>query len=205
MEIYKITLNISSLAAMRDMDDVNQLHRSLFRLFSKSEDRMKSDELLWRVEPTPNKDGNPIILVQSSNPPNLERFTEKDWAVSIEGPVRMQGLLGAIRAGDRLRFRLRGNPTKKIRGKNFALTSQAEKIEWLQKKAQVHGFDLETLQISQSGLIRGYKRDSEMFFNSTLFDGTLTVRDAAEFEKTILGGIGRGKAFGFGLLSITRA
>lgn len=205
MDIYKITLNASSIAAMRDMDDVNQLHRSLFRLFSKSDERMKSEGMLWRVEPTPNKDGNPVILVQSANPPNWERFTEKDWAKSIEGPIGMRDLLGGLQVGDRMRFRLHGNPTRKSLGKNVALTSQADKVQWLKRKAQAHGFDIETMQISQSGLIFGRKQDAKMTFNSALFEGTLTVRDAVEFEKALIGGIGRAKAFGFGMLSIARA
>jgi CRISPR system Cascade subunit CasE len=37
------------------------------------------------------------------------------------------------------------------------------------------------------------------------FDGLLRVSDAAAFERTLRQGIGRGKGFGFGLLSIARA
>jgi len=38
-----------------------------------------------------------------------------------------------------------------------------------------------------------------------LFDGRLVVTDADRFRETLTAGIGSGKAYGFGLLSIARA
>ena len=38
-----------------------------------------------------------------------------------------------------------------------------------------------------------------------MFDGRLVVTDAALFRQTLVQGIGSGKAFGFGLLSVARS
>ena len=44
-----------------------------------------------------------------------------------------------------------------------------------------------------------------MTFGSVLFDGELEVNDANAFRAALRSGIGSGKAYGFGLLSIARA
>ncbi|MEN9935136.1 MAG: hypothetical protein RLZZ387_1715 [Chloroflexota bacterium] len=49
---------------------------------------------------------------------------------------------------------------------------------------------------------RGWQGDRALHFGVALFDGLLTVTDAAAFVKTLETGIGSGKAFGFGLLSV---
>jgi CRISPR system Cascade subunit CasE len=43
-----------------------------------------------------------------------------------------------------------------------------------------------------------------MMIDSFLFEGELTVIDEIEFRRTLVAGIGSGKAFGFGLLSVAR-
>jgi CRISPR system Cascade subunit CasE len=42
-------------------------------------------------------------------------------------------------------------------------------------------------------------------FGSVLFEGVLEITDAERFQKTLEAGIGSGKAYGFGLLSIAPA
>jgi CRISPR system Cascade subunit CasE len=44
-----------------------------------------------------------------------------------------------------------------------------------------------------------------MSFGNVLFDGRLQVTDAEVFRRTLTQGIGSGKAFGFGLLSVAPA
>lgn len=44
----------------------------------------------------------------------------------------------------------------------------------------------------------------KLTFGSVLFEGVLEITDAERFQKTLQAGIGSGKAYGFGLLSIAR-
>jgi len=44
-----------------------------------------------------------------------------------------------------------------------------------------------------------------MTFGSVLFEGRLTIDDVEKFRETLAIGIGSGKAYGFGLLSIAPA
>ena len=54
------------------------------------------------------------------------------------------------------------------------------------------------------GKIRGVKeKDSALI--AVRFEGVLTVTDPARFRETVFTGIGSGKGFGFGLLSVAAA
>ncbi len=86
--------------------------------------------------------------------------------------------------------------------------------EWFGAKGDQGGFQVETFHVLKIGWdagnrpnsrATGHKSDSashRMKFRSALFEGTLTVTDAAKFQETMVRGIGHGKAFGFGLLSV---
>lgn len=135
----------------------------------------------------------------------------------------------AIQRGQTLAFRLRANPTKRLsagkgnKGKRVGLYDEAEQHKWLADKGQKCGF-----QILRAELIQGDKvqwkelreieqRRREEHTNTAeplppktgllevRFDGILQVTDPAAFLTAIQSGIGSGKAFGFGLLSVAPA
>lgn len=115
----------------------------------------------------------------------------------------------------------------KMKGKRVELRREDEQIDWLlgrrKEKGFVvrRGFDLVTKQdrdlngnvrlvqsvrVCPEGKQKGRKRTLErgrfMTHSSVLFDGLLQVTDTKAFMDTIVHGIGPGKAFGFGLLSV---
>ncbi|MDD5219466.1 MAG: type I-E CRISPR-associated protein Cas6/Cse3/CasE [Candidatus Bipolaricaulis sp.] len=130
-----------------------------------------------------------------------------------------------------LAFRLRANPTKRIgsdaehggllAGKRVGLLREEKQIAWLARKGATAGFELLRAECPhpQEGVQRvpsvtarvegrqeGRKREGHQLHTMThlavLFDGLLRVTNAADFRQTLIRGIGSGKAFGFGLLSI---
>lgn len=133
-----------------------------------------------------------------------------------------------IVAGARFIFRLRANATKclsdrtpgredRLAGKRVALLREAEQLEWLARKGEQHGFrllatelnpDLAAVQVSAQATERGRRPGQagggpmSLCFGAVLFNGRLEVTDAERFRAALRDGIGRGKAFGFGLLSI---
>jgi CRISPR system Cascade subunit CasE len=86
--------------------------------------------------------------------------------------------------------------------------------EWFSKKGIDNGFNVQTVRTLQVGWGAGIdpdrkdadhksgSGDGRMKFRSALLEGTLTVGDANSFRDAIINGIGSGKAFGFGLLSV---
>lgn len=129
-----------------------------------------------------------------------------------------------LRANPTKRIAKHDDPMK---GKRVELTRENEQIDWLIRKGQERekgvpgGFELLMKEVSDArgeihgvprlnvcteGKRKGCKRDGPGGHVTThlavLFDGLLRVTDKDPFLETLVHGIGPGKAFGFGLLSV---
>lgn len=140
----------------------------------------------------------------------------------------------ALQDGMALVFRLRANPTRRIgksesdgsrwKGKRVELRNDAARLDWLVRKAVQGGFELlavrtqhrasavqpiSDVRSNEEAKVAGRRPalnsgGARLAFGSALFEGRLRVTDAALFRQTLEHGIGSGKAYGFGLLSIAR-
>lgn len=139
---------------------------------------------------------------------------------------------GSLGQGRELVFRLRANPTRKVdtrsgpegqrrNGRRVELRTEEQQMEWLRRKGADHGFRIIAVRVSadvpdvrataepkQVGYRASIDAGSEeagrrrLTFGAVVFDGRLRVEDAVRFRETLEQGIGSGKAYGFGLLSI---
>jgi CRISPR system Cascade subunit CasE len=155
-----------------------------------------------------------VILVQSSIKPDWD-YAFCNAVYLLAAPPEIRQYSPAFRKGQILRFRLAANPTKKImtksgsdgkknNGKRITVKND-ELFGWLERKADAAGFSVE----SNSANIRtGYiyvnnKNSGEKYhLRSALYEGNMIVTDPDRFQQTLACGIGPGKAFGFGLLSV---
>jgi CRISPR system Cascade subunit CasE len=98
-------------------------------------------------------------------------------------------------------------------GKRVELSREEDQVAWLQRRAQVAGFSIVTaraapdqnvhaLQLSSSGKVNGRKQGRNLTLGTVLFEGVLEVTNDARFRDALLHGVGPGKAFGCGLLSV---
>ncbi len=119
------------------------------------------------------------------------------------------------------------------RGKRVELRREAEQLAWLARKGEAAGFALVAAEVAR-GVSAADAHDSgrdardpvadvrtggtaakvarfhpgrkvDLAFGSVVFEGRLRVTDAEAFRRALAAGIGSGKAFGFGLLSVAPA
>jgi CRISPR system Cascade subunit CasE len=125
---------------------------------------------------------------------------------------------GKNSAADSDEFRSKFIEAKQRR--RLPIRGDEERINWLRRKGADSGFSLGTVRLAplvpdvttaEQGTIVARKytdqaADSKMklTLSSVVFEGTLEVTDAAAFKEAIVKGIGSGKAYGFGLLSVAR-
>jgi CRISPR system Cascade subunit CasE len=171
------------------------------------------------------------LLVQSNLEPDWTVLPE-DYCLETGGePNPVCKLVtqnyAAVQSGMTLRFRLRANPTRRVSsrceserdprfyGRRVELYREEDQIAWLGRKAEAHGFRLLAVKVNRDVLnlntipeskIKGRRSDTEkpVTFGSALFEGRLAVTDADRLREALAQGIGSGKAYGFGLLSIAR-
>ena len=204
MFLSKLTVNLRRPDACAAMRDINAVHVFVWHGFPNAPEGGLG-RILFRVEPSSGYH-EPVILVQSEIAPqwellgeNLSKFDVKpyDPAVSNE---------------EHYRFRLRANPTmckrmpgRENRGIRTPITAPAEQSAWLNRKGVDHGFTVTRMARAPWHMeVSERKVHQRTTHISVLFEGDLIVTDYDLLSRALHDGIGPGKAFGFGLLSLAR-
>ena len=171
---------------------------------------------LWRIEKFQNRY---YLLLLSPQAPDLFRAArqfgledgENAWQTKSYDP-----LLERIRNNSIWQFRLTANPTKSVKssqkgkcGTVHAHVTPEYQLKWLMDRCEAHGFAVESDEVcvTESKWLRFYKgreRKRPVSILSVTFEGILKVTDEERFCRTLKEGIGRGKAFGMGLLTVMR-
>ncbi len=220
MLLHRVHLDMRCREARRDLSDAYQLHATLCRSFCAPDEKCPQGELLWRLEPDTPPTGYPRVLVQSRGVPDWTRIGVPGWLARADPPIDLRDRLGldSLHGGQRFRFRLRANPCVTRNGKRLGLLRREDQEDWLARKGEQHGFSLpqsgsfdrpgsrrtrSDVQISQEQMLQGRQHTGNpITIYSVLFDGFLTVNEAARFKTALETGIGHGKVMGLGLLSV---
>jgi CRISPR system Cascade subunit CasE len=229
MILSRLVLNPRSRDVIRDLGDCQQLHRTILSAFPQAPGPARAQfGVLFRIDLP--RSGAPTLLVQSRQHPDWGRLPASYLAVTPEAKD-VSGSYQSIAAGDILRFRLRANPTRRIdtkskpdgtrrNGRRVELRTEEEKLQWLERKGLVHGFEVisvrsagsvPNVRVNDEGKLHGYRSKPSaplthpLTLASVLFEGVLRVADAEAFRHALAEGIGPGKAYGFGLLSVASA
>jgi CRISPR system Cascade subunit CasE len=230
--LSRLLLNPRSSDVRRDLADCYQLHRTVMKGFPDLPDAADVRArlgVLYRLD-TDRRSGAITLIVQSRAEPDWSRLP-RDYMLGAPQTKPIDSALASIADGVQLAFRLRANPTRRISknnpdekekrwlGRRVNLREEEDWLQWLGRKAGQGGFrlvavqardDVPAVQAHDEGKLKGQRmgpadRKRPLTFASVLFDGRLEVTDAERFRQTVCEGIGTGKAFGFGLLSVAPA
>jgi len=190
----------------------------------------RTPDVLYRVEALRQP---PRILVQApcaadwdecfSDLPVVNSSDQKQLCVSSDGASPLEGASLADRrltvwAGREYRFLLRANPTarrgperpregKSPQKTRVGLLREEEQRDWLERKGEAHGFKALVYEVRPLGSLTFTrpKDGKRLSFLGVEFEGRLQVTDPELFAAALEQGIGSGKGFGFGLLSLAPA
>ena len=173
---------------------------------------------LFRVDPKPA--GRAVILVVSAIDPNWD-YAFHNARHLLAAPADARQYRMDTKRGQRLRFRLQANPTRKVHSlspksrRELPLTKNGRRVPvpatdealvgWLEHRADRAGFRLEGKPEIQPGYVyvnKAGKAGQGHRLRSVLYEGILEVTDADAFAQALAAGIGPAKAYGFGLLSV---
>ncbi|GAA5014552.1 type I-E CRISPR-associated protein Cas6/Cse3/CasE [Kitasatospora paranensis] len=195
--------------ARRDAASAVGLHHRLMSLFP---DDVPSTEprrelgVLFRAEPGPS---GPQILLQSARQPDIGKLPA-GYGQALTRPLAP--LLDALRPGLPVRYRIAANAIRKPGrttremyqlGAIIPLSGRAAD-EWWTRQAETSGLTLTTLHATPLDAAHGARRDGQQQVKHarTLFEGTALITDPDRLRTRLTEGIGKGKAYGCGLLSL---
>jgi CRISPR system Cascade subunit CasE len=196
--------------ALADSHDLHRLVMSAFPQAAPGEDARQAFGVLYRIDPD-EKTGVPLLLLQSRVRPDWSMLAPLLLAPPAEEPKEVGAIYETLSRGSLLRFRLRANPTRripgkraddKLAGKRVNLRSDEERQVWLARKLSDIGCQLGSCTIRPGLTQRGRRNGQTVSHSAVVFDGVLRVEDADRLRAGIREGIGAGKAYGFGLLSL---
>jgi len=207
MYLTRLILNPRNRRVQKEIADPYQMHRSIMRAFP--DDLVTEKErALFRIDAPRGRP--PSLLVQSLGRPDWSWLAEdgaRGYLLATDEPnpwVKEFAL--EVKPGQVLAFRLRGNPTVKRGGKRLGLYREEEQVAWLGRKAEQGGFRVLSATTSAEKLVGGVvhreSRKDHLQLLSVQFDGLMQVIDADCLRRAVQKGIGSGKGFGFGMLSL---
>lgn len=224
MYLSRLLLNPRTRQVQREIGDPYQLHRTVLSAFPP--EMPDAERVLHRMD-IDQRTGQITLLVQSQTAPTWDHLAATDYLLpldpfgALENPA-VKRLSLNFRPEQKLRFRLRANPEKRLfkdmpefgfkKGQRIGLFKEEDQQAWLrQRGANDGGFSVVHAAIRSEGVQNGRtkehqaKKQQGFTHFAVCYDGILTVTDPDLFAQTLNKGIGRGKAFGFGLLSVAPA
>ncbi|MFZ5889560.1 MAG: type I-E CRISPR-associated protein Cas6/Cse3/CasE [Myxococcota bacterium] len=227
MYLTRVFLDPSSQAVQLDLGTPESLHKTVMRAFPNEDGPTARARggVLYRLER--EADGRIVLLIQSANRPTPNRWppgyaldlaSDPDLALVLVGgnpAVReVTGEFRNISEGRCFGFRLCANTTRKIatktgpdgkrqNGRRVPVRGDALRAQWLRRRAEGAGFavDEASLRITEVAP-NSHVGPKSITMAGTIFEGALVVRNAQLFRSALAFGIGPGKAYGFGLLSL---
>jgi len=227
--LSRIWLNPLRTGAQRLIRNPQAMHATVLGGLA----RQPVDErVLWRLELQPHR-GELLVLTETR--PSWEHVIEQaGWTVAEEPQamtVPYDGLLGRLVSGAEFAFRLRANPTSSRRHPDSLTPSQAARAQgrrgvvvphttaaaqtqWLLDHLPSWGFSAVELAdgnpaVGVTGRERlAFSRERgapRVILQTATYDGRLRVDDVELARTSLMQGVGRGRAYGCGLITLAPA
>ena len=173
----------------------DNLHKFVWGMFPDGLQKMPS--VIYRIKNKVHKNSLAIYVVSSIPTKRTEDFFSS-FQIKEFNPSFVDGIY--------LRFDLLANPVISMPRSNrrTAILDQEKQIEWIKKQGVNNGFSIKELAIGpyEKKMIKKGSKAFPVF--SVPFSGILRVEDSVKFKNAVENGIGREKAYGMGMLMVSK-
>lgn len=222
--LSRIYLNPHKRGGRKLLGNPEAMHAAVESAFPPNRDRSKG-RVLWRVD---NHRTEYVLYVVAPEKPELTHISEQAGWDSMTGDHADYGrFLDSLMKGQRWRFETVINPIKNIspgpgvRGKRVPIVGADAQVDWLAERSGKLGFKicefvspedpkfslgLDATVMKQELLDFKKKPESNrrVRIKAVRVAGHLEVTDAGLLRRTLASGIGRGRAYGCGLMTLAK-
>lgn len=220
MYLSRMELNPARRGAQKLLANPQAMHAAVLAAFPHGTESRP----LWRIDR--DRDGVKLYVL-SSGRPSFEHLQEQaGWSEQMTWESRdYAGLLARLQVGQQFAFRLTANPSHVVtdsegRKRRFAHVTIEQQTRWLVERADtlgvrflpatgteaedVKGADA-AVTVTERGTVRFPRGGQTVTLGTARFDGLLEVANVDALRRALLAGVGRGKAYGCGLLTLAPA
>ena len=192
---------------MRDLTHLGAYHNWVETSFPDEISQDIRSRKLWRIDKI---NDHLYLLVVSEGKPDLNALEKYGVPGSAETKC-YDSFLDSICRDHLYRFRVTLNPVRAVsqgegkRGRVMPEITAEQQLHFLESRAERLGFDLipEEYQIVERSWEPFRKKGQRMIrLSKATYEGTLKVTDEKLFYDTLTSGIGKKKAYGFGMMTV---
>ncbi|HHY09204.1 MAG TPA: type I-E CRISPR-associated protein Cas6/Cse3/CasE [Firmicutes bacterium] len=209
MYLSRVKIDVNNRQKTRDLNHLGAYHSWVEESFPAEINAGRRSRKLWRVDPIGD---DFYLLVLSRERPDLEKL-EKYGVMGSAETKDYSVLLARLRTGDKLRFRAVLNPIKSLsrgkksgeRGRIIPLVTADQQLQYLKERSEQHGFSLndDEVMITERGFeILKRKNGKQLKICKAAYGGLLKIEDLDLFKAVLINGLGKKKAYGFGLITV---
>lgn len=222
----RVLLNPQRRGGRRLLTNPQAMHAAVRSCFPPDLDESEA-RVLWRVD---QQEHEHVLYIVGPEVPQREVIVDQaGWASRPGETADYRPMLNTLRTGHERSFRLTANPVRSLpteggkRGKVVPHVTPSQQVSWLIEKAPALGFEVRTrpgsgdeedllpdVMVDRRKDLSFTRRDplsqgsGRVTLRTARFEGTLRVTDAQLLRNALTRGIGRGRAYGCGLLTLAR-
>jgi CRISPR system Cascade subunit CasE len=216
MYLSRFEINTARRGARNLMASPQRLHAAVLAAFPSSVlNAQDAGRVLWRLD---QHEHRALLYLVSPQQPDLTHLVEQaGWPTQHGWDTReYTPLLDRLVTGQRWEFRLTANPVssrrktpESARSQRFAHVTVAQQTAWLLERAGKHGFTIvpgvqsePDVAVRRRDTLRFDRRGHTVTLATAVFEGRMEVVDPAALRSALTLGIGAGKGYGCGLLTL---
>lgn len=207
MYISRIEIDTTNRGKVKDLTHVGAYHHWVESAFPDEIEKHIRSRKLWRIDRIGGKD---YLLLVSDDQPNKDKLARYGKESSLE--IKAYDMfLSALQEGQLCRFRIILNPVISIpdkegqRGKVKPHITIEHQMNYFLNRAEKNGFELVEKDVSITDrefvvLKKAQRRDVKLV--KVTYEGVLKIIDLDKFRAILTEGMGKKKAYGFGLMTV---
>jgi CRISPR system Cascade subunit CasE len=205
MFLSRVELATSDRRKIKDLTHLGAFHNWVETSFPAELQENIRTRKLWRLDKLAGKE---YLLLVSENQPDLTCL-EKYGVRGTAQTKNYDPFLSQLHDGQTCRFKVVLNPVMALsqghdqRGRIVPLLAVQRQGQYLEDRAEGYGFALLDYTITERGygeLKKAGRRPVRL--NRVAYQGRLQITDADTFRQTLIRGMGKKKAYGFGLMTV---
>ncbi|GAB79421.1 CRISPR system Cascade subunit CasE [Austwickia chelonae] len=221
MYLTKFSLNPSRRGTRHLLGSPQRMHAAVLACYPPE---AQTGRVLWRVD-RPQRHECFLYVVGAAEPDLTTLVEQAGWPMTQTWQTTTYApFLSRLADGQRWRFRLSANPVHVLRqegaprGKVVPHVTAHQQEQWLREHGAGWGFSICDPEGAAEGGVVVTGRQADAFsrgdpaggrrgrvtISRVQFDGALTVTDVGLFREALVGGMGRAKAYGCGLMTLAR-
>jgi CRISPR system Cascade subunit CasE len=207
MYLSRVELDVNNRQKIRDLTHVGAYHSWVEDSFPEEVEHNVRSRKLWRLDSLQKKT---FLLIVSPNKPDLVKL-EKYGVCGTAATKDYDPFLASIHTDGIYQFRAVLNPVHSapvaegVRGRVFPEVTAGQQLAYLERKAVTNGFELlpNQYRITERKYVLLRKTGQQpLHLCQAAYEGILRVKDENTFRTVLCQGIGRKKAYGFGMMTV---